>query len=59
MDFLEQYADHPSYIQDFHDFLNEESIKTPVLDKLEDIKDKVEDRLQSRFEEIFKRVKKG
>ena len=57
-DFLERYADHPTYIKDFHDYLNEKGIKTPVLDKLEDIKDKVEDRVETRFEEIFKRVKK-
>jgi hypothetical protein len=57
MDFLERHADHKTYIADFHDFLNEEGIKTPVLDKLEDIKDKLEDRVETRFEEIFKRVK--
>jgi hypothetical protein len=55
MDFIERYADHKTYIEEFHDLLNAEGIRTPVLDKLEDIKDKLEDRVESKFKEIFKR----
>jgi hypothetical protein len=49
-DFIEKHADHKTYIEEFHDFLNEEGMKTPFLDKLEDIKDQFEDRVESRFE---------
>ena len=54
-EFLEKHADHPSYMEEFKDFLNEEGIETPILDKLEDIKDKLEDRVEKRFKEISKR----
>lgn len=55
MDFLEKHADHETYIEQFHHLLNEEGIKTPVLDKLEDFKDKLEDRVETSFQEMFKR----
>jgi hypothetical protein len=60
MNFIEKHADQYNYIGEFRDLLNEEGIKTPILDKLIDIKgsDKLVDHVDTSdtsFKEIFKR----